>query len=156
MSFAEKNNKQGVVGIEINGNSLHIERINYDSAVELLSIPHEPKRLNEALLELQNLPAGDITPESPYLEIKILITEPEPSLRNRIEKALKGKSVRLARISAVTPDNTGENNLITPEELLQISPIEIAERAFEQQYGGSKMPDSLKNLLQEVIREVER
>ena len=154
MSFAEKNNKQGVVLVDISNNTTHVERILYEGAVELLSIPSEPMRIDDAILEISKLPAGEITDSSPYLEIKVLITEPEPSMRHRIEQALKGKAVRLARISAVTPENSKENIPITTEELLKISPIDMAEKIFEQQYGGEKMPETLKKLLLEVLQEI--
>ena len=35
---------------------------------------------------------------SPYLEVKVLLEEPEPMLRQEIEEALAGKKYRLARI----------------------------------------------------------
>jgi exonuclease SbcD len=120
----------------------------------MLSVPREPKRLEEALSELKDLPEGDITDTSPFLEIKILITEPEPSLRNRIDEALKGKSVRFARIAAVTPEKKREDTLITLDELLKISPMEMAEKVFAQQYG-EQMPPSMKSLLQEAMQAVE-
>ena len=155
MSFAEKNNKQGIVLIEITENSSHIERIIYDHAVELLRIPRALKRLDEVLDEICKLPEGEITDTSPFLEITILITEPEPSMRNRIEEALKEKSVRLARISAVTQASQTDSKIITPDEWKNISPMELAEKVFELQYGGEKMPQTMKQLLQEVIQEIE-
>ena len=156
MSFAEKNNTQGVVLVEINEQTNRIERIVYDDTVELMSIPREHKRLDDVLAEMNRLPDGEITDSSPYLEIKILITEPEPSLRSRIEETLKGKAVRLARISAVTPADKKEGNILTPDELHEISPLALAEKVFVQQYGGDKMPEPIRKLLQEIIREVER
>lgn len=36
--------------------------------------------------------------EAPYLEVKVLLEEPEPMLRQEIEEALAGKKYRLARI----------------------------------------------------------
>ncbi len=156
MSFAEKNNKQGVVFVEIKEDSIHIERIEYEDTVKLLSIPQDPKLLHDVLLEIKRLPEGEITDRSAYLEIKVLITEPEPSMRHQIEEALKGKSVRLARISATTLGKKEKNKAATLKELQETSPMDIAEKVFEQAYGGEKMPESMKRLLQEVLQEVER
>lgn len=36
--------------------------------------------------------------EAPYLEVKVLLEEPEPMLRQEIEEALAGTKYRLARI----------------------------------------------------------
>ena len=177
MSFSEKNNRQGVVLVEINDDTtginddtieknddtieknddrIRIERIIYEGAVEMLSVPREPASLEEALQALSTLPNGEITDASPFLEIKILLTEPEPSMRKQIEETLKGKAVRLARIAAVTPAVQRENVISTLDELQQMSPMTMAERVFEQQYGGAKMPEAMRKLLQEIIREVER
>ena len=90
MSFAEKNYKQSVALVEIEGAAVtKIEKLLYDAPVKVLSIPNEARPLEEVLEEIDKLPEGEITETSPYLEVKVLITEPEPSLRNRIEEALK-------------------------------------------------------------------
>lgn len=65
--------------------------------------PPEARPLEEVLQVIGELPDGDVTLRSPYLEIKILMTEPEPSYKYKIEEALKGKAVRLARIAAMLP-----------------------------------------------------
>jgi exonuclease SbcD len=160
MSFAEKNNRQGVVFVEIKDRDTHIEHIVYEDAVRLLSIPSKACPLDEVLREIAGLPEGEITAASPFLEIKVRVTEPEPSMRHRIEEALKGKAVRLARISAVTLREDGpeqkENKTATLEELQTASPVDIAEKKFGEQYGGEKMPAPMRKLLLEVIREVEQ
>jgi exonuclease SbcD len=155
MSFAEKNNKQGVSFIEI-ADETKIERIEFDVPVRLLSIPAEPKPLSDVLSEISKLPDGDVNEISPYLEIKILITEPEPSLRHQIEEALKAKSVRLARIAAVTPKRETDAKVITYEQLQTINPMDMATDIFRRRFGGEDMPDKMKSLLQGVIQEVER
>lgn len=155
MSFAERNNKQGVTLIETGGDT-KIERIEFDTPVKLLSIPSEPKPLDGVLDEISKLPDGKIDEASPYLEIKILITEPEPSLRHQIEEALKAKAVRLARIAATTPVRKTEALPITYEQLQTINPMDMAVDIFRRRFGGDDMPDKMKILLQSVIREVEK
>ena len=161
MSFAEKNNKQGVVFVDITETSehgkfkLYIERIEYEGCIKLISIPKEPMPLNDVLSEISSLPEGEITDMSPFVEIKILITEPEPSMRHQIECALAGKSVRLARISATMQEYEKERKTLSIDELCETNPIDIAEDIFARQYGGEKMPKSMKKLLYEVIQEVE-
>ena len=172
MSFAEKNNRQGVVLINLEKRipfkgfdntdfykfpyNIDIEHINFDGTVKLLSIPKEPAPLADVLQEIKELPEGDVTDMSPYLEIKVLITEPEPSMRHIIEKALEGKAVRLARISATTHEHKIDAKTVNFEELREISPMNMAEIVFEKQYGGEKIPESMRKLLHEVIQEVER
>ncbi|MDR1645557.1 MAG: exonuclease SbcCD subunit D C-terminal domain-containing protein [Tannerellaceae bacterium] len=155
MSFAEKNNKQGVTLVEITGTAVAIERIGFEPLALLLSIPAKPEPPANVLEEIDRLPDGEITPASPYLEVKVLITEPEPSLRHRIEEALQNKSVRLARISAVTPKSEKDLPRISGE-LQSIDPMEMASDIFRKRFGGEEMPDEMKKLLQIVIREAEQ
>lgn len=156
MSFAEKNNKQGIVSVELTESGTHIEKILFDTPVKLISIPHSPMVLSEIWEELEKLPSGDLDYDSPFLEIKVLIKEPEPSLRHQIEDALTGKAVRLARIEAVIPSRETENKVITYEELQTINPMDIALDIFQKRFGGETMPDKMKELLLTVIRDIEQ
>ncbi|MEG1511796.1 MAG: exonuclease SbcCD subunit D [Bacteroidales bacterium] len=162
MSFAEKNNKQGVVIVEIGEVSknlyqaTNINLVKFDSPAKLLSIPQKPLHLNEVLYEIEKLPNGDVTEYSPYLEVNVLITEPEPALRHRIEEALKTKAVRLARIAATIPKSKAEENVITYEQLQTINPMDMANDIFRRRYGGQEMPEKMKDLLQSVIGGIER
>jgi exonuclease SbcD len=155
MSFAEKNNRQSVTLVKMNGKDLNIERIEMEAPVKLLSIPQEARPLPEVLEAIAILPDGAISATSPYLEIKVLITEPEPSLHFHIEEALKNKSVRLARTVAFTQGNKSNTKTVTCEELQTIRPMDMAVDIFRRRFGGEDMPDAMKKLLQNVIQEVE-
>ncbi|MDR0385931.1 MAG: exonuclease SbcCD subunit D C-terminal domain-containing protein [Prevotellaceae bacterium] len=155
MSFAEKNYRQGINLVKFNKNMIDtVDRIHFEPPVGLLSLPFEPKPLNEVLLEIGKLPDGEITAHSPYLEIKMLITEPQPSIRFHIENALKGKSVKLACIVSQRLYSEEKNTKTTGyNDLQEMDPVEIAKIAFRSQYNYD-MPENLENLLQSVIREV--
>lgn len=155
MSFAEKYNKQGVVFVELSEEGTKIEKIDYDAPVKLLSIPKTLKLLPDLLEELQTLPTGEAGAESPFLEIKVLIKEPEPSIRHQIEEILADKAVRLARIEVVVPQSEKTTALISSDQLRSIQPMEMAEEIFQKRFGGEEMPENMKALLQSVIRENE-
>ncbi|MDR1747028.1 MAG: exonuclease SbcCD subunit D C-terminal domain-containing protein [Tannerella sp.] len=155
MSFAEKNNIQGVMLIEITDAGVAVERLRYDTPVRLLSIPAQPAALDVVFDAIRSLPDGEPNAESPFLEIKVLITEPEPSLKHRIEEMICGKAVRLARIAAVTQAQEHKTGAITCEQLQTISPVEMASDVFKRQFGGEALPDAMRTLLENVIREVE-
>lgn len=99
------------------------------------------------------MPNGEITKASPYLELKVLLTEPEPSMRNQIEEALQGKAVRLATAVPFRVKSGKESKVITYEELKTINPIEKADDVFTSRYG-SAMLGKMKSLLQTVIHEI--
>jgi exonuclease SbcD len=155
MSFTEKYYEQGINLVTINGDKAEkIERIHFDPPVKLRSLPFEPKPLDEILCEIDKLPDGEVTFHSPFLEIKVLLTEPEPSIRHHIEEALKGKSVKLA---CTTPHrlymDENQSKIGISGDLKEIDPMEMAKIVFRSQYGN-EMPENLKSLLQSVIREV--
>jgi exonuclease SbcD len=155
MSFAEKNNKQSVMLVDITGGQTRMEAIAFVPPVSLLSIPREALPLKDVLEEIARLDEGEITARSPYVEIKVLITGPEPSLRHHIEEALKNKSIRLARIAAVSSQKEDGTNAISYEDLQTIHPMDIALDLFRRKYQN-EMPGSMQTLLQSVIQEVER
>lgn len=167
MSFAEKNNKQGVVLISIGADAVadasdaivmdnvKIQRLAFDTPVKLLSIPRTPLSLADVLEEINLLPVGPVMNDSPFLEIKVRVEGPEPSLRYQIEQALEDKAVRLARIDPTSPEKTADQAKISYEKLQTMSALDIAEDVYERNYGGNEMPDELKTMLQHVIREVE-
>ncbi len=154
MSFSEINNKQGVNLITIEKETI-IERLEFDTPVKLQSCPKEPKPLAEVLQEIAMLPNGAASSTSPFMEVKVLITEPEPSLRHEIEKALEGKAVRLARLQAkFLRTEQEERKIMTYDELKKIDPLNIAVDIFKHKYGGDDMPEEMKKMFREVINTV--
>jgi exonuclease SbcD len=158
MSFAEKNNQQGVVMITLEGAeaSAKIERLPFDAPVKLLSLPAKPLPLDQVLAEVALLPEGEAEASSPFLELKVLLTAPEPALRHKIEEALEHKRVRLARVVAVLPEATSKMKPRSYEEVKTMHPMEMATDIFKRKYGGEEMPPEMETLLQRVIEEVER
>lgn len=155
MSFAEKNNKQGVVLISIGDDAPTIQRLAFDTSVKLISIPRTPLLLADVLEEISHLPVGPVMNDSPFLEIKVRVEGPEPSLRYQIEQALEDKAVRLSRIALTSPARTADQAKISYEQLQTMSALDIAQDVYERNYGGNEMSDELKTMLQHVIREVE-
>lgn len=154
MSFAEKHYKQGVNVVEIEKEKLvKTTRIEFEPPAQLISMPKEPQPLTKVMEEMKALPDGEIDIHSPYLELKVLLTEPEPSMRHQIETALEGKAVRLAVAVPYKVKKHIETNTITYEELRTINPMDMADNVFARRYG-SEMPDKMKSLLHTVIQKI--
>ncbi len=156
MSFAERNYRHGAVLVTIDrGELLSIEQKEYLPLVGLLSIPSGKAEVpGEVLAQLHAL---EIQPDpAPYLEVKILLSEPEPMLKQRIEEAVADKNVRLARIVPMyhhTVRQEMQEEQTISMGLQQMSPLEIARLAFERSYNGD-MPEELTHLFQEVCSAV--
>lgn len=153
MSFAEKNYKHGVVLVTLSDGKLcSIEKLLYNPLVSLISVPASDSASPEEVLEaLKKLPLRSDDLFAPYLEVKVLLTEPEPMLRQQIEEVLQDKHVRLARIvSAYRKDqncDTGEKQMA--EGLETMDPLQIAKATFERIYQA-EMPDDMVTLFQEA------
>lgn len=157
MSFAEKANRPGVVLVEMDGGgNVAINRVDVPLYAGLQSIPAVPEPLEGVLDAIFGLPDGEVTGRSPYLEVKIKMTEPDPSYKHRIESALQGKAVRLARIVAVMPALKASGiSAASYEELQSLHPLDVAEDYYQRKYDGRQMPQGMKKLLESVVKEVE-
>ncbi|GAE13977.1 exonuclease SbcCD subunit D C-terminal domain-containing protein [Bacteroides pyogenes] len=152
MSFAEKNYHHGVVMVTLDkGRALSIERLEYSGGIPLVSVPGgEAEPIDSVLQALHELPRIEGTP--PYLEVKILLEEPEPALKQEVEDALADKNYRLARIvrtfhgEAKEDENEQEK---WKRGLEEMSPLQIARSAFEKVYH-TEMPAELTGLFEEV------
>lgn len=155
MSFAELRNNQGVTEVTIVGNNVSHEHITFDTPVKLLSIPAKPQPIDTVLEEIAALPSGEPGDNTPFLEIKVLVTTIDPSIRQRIDDALRNKAVRLANIAATSNigrDN-GEGRPMTYDEFKRTEPLDLIKEIYKR--GKKKdMPEHIEKLLTEVINEV--
>lgn len=157
MSFSEINYKHQVIYIELEGEIAgKIEPIEIPLSIELLRVPAKPEPLNKVLIELNQLPEVTDKTYAPFLEIRILLDGPEPSLRHKIESAIENKQVRLTRIIAIYKDpSPDENNGIKRQnDLTQLKPFDILSKVYEKKYNN-KIPDELVKLYIEVSQKIE-
>ncbi|GEM_PF-2260563 len=129
-----------------------VEELEYKPMTQLLSIPEGALRREDEIMELlAQLPDRGKDAYPPYLEVRVLISEPDPMLRMRIEEAVENKNVRLARIVTVY-QNAGDH--YTEEEVMtaglrDMSPMQIARIAYEKAYQ-EEMPPDLEKLFDEI------
>lgn len=152
MSFAEKHYHHGVVMVTFDGGcAVDIERLECPKLIPLVSVPNGEPVSPEAILEaLKELPETEAV--APYLEVKVLLEEPEPMLRQEIEDALADKNYRLARIVSTYRTETGnatKENENWKRGLQEMSPLQIAQSAFEKIYQV-EMPVELTGLFEEA------
>lgn len=153
MSFAEKHYHHGVVMVTFDdGCALEIVRLECPKSISLVSVPNGEPALPEVVLgALKELP--EVEGSAPYLEVKVLLEEPEPMLRQEVEEALAGKNYRLARIVSTY---RSEAHMVEKENedwkrgLQEMSPLQIARSAFEKVYQV-EMPVELTELFQEAF-----
>nr|WP_315256995.1 exonuclease SbcCD subunit D C-terminal domain-containing protein [uncultured Duganella sp.] len=147
LSFAEVNYAHQILRIDLEGAAVRaITPVPVPRAVELLRVPSKPAPLTQVLEELAALaPPEAPAQQQPYLEVRVLLEQPEPGLRARIEAALDGKHVRLAKIETSTAARTSsiDKEVMTLDQLEKLKPDDIFRQLYEQRFGNEAPADQL-------------
>lgn len=164
LSFSEIGYQHQILDVVLDGETLvSVEPKMIPRSVNLQRIGPAP--LAEILLQLADLPNIDLLAETqrqPWLEVRVILDEPQPDLRHQVENALQGKAVRLVRIAAEYAGNRGadgSNDGSILIELDQLTPQELFSRAWLDNYGNEVDEQTLKDfaeLLQDVQMEGEQ
>ena len=153
LSFAEVNYRHQVLCLDIDGEQLREVRvIEVPRAVPLLRVPATPAPIAEVLAQLAALDVPDAPAEAqPLLEVRVRLDAPEPGLRTRIETALDGKSVRLAKIETSSAARSSAPENMTLDQLGQLQPDDIFRRLYLQKYGRPAPPEQLSALAELLL-----
>jgi DNA repair protein SbcD/Mre11 len=147
LSFAEVAYQHQVLRIDLEGEAVReVLSLAVPRAVELMRIPKKPAPLAEVLAALSalDLPAAPLHIQ-PLLEVRVRVDAPEPGLRARIEAALEGKAVRLARIdpSSAARQHSDQDDADSLDQLDQLQPDDIFRRLYLQKYGNQAPHEQL-------------
>ncbi|MBQ5947467.1 exonuclease SbcCD subunit D C-terminal domain-containing protein [Massilia sp. ST3] len=147
LSFSEVGYQHQVLCIELEGaRTASITPVFVPRPVQLLRVPASPAPLDEVLAALAALELEDLPPQAhPYLEVRVLLDGPEPGLRARVEAALEGKPVRLAKIEPTRKFTTVSEgaDVLTLDQLARLQPDDIFRRLWQQRFGADAPPDLL-------------
>lgn len=153
LSFAEVNYRHQVLCLDIDGEQLREVRvIEVPRAVPLLRVPATPAPIDEVLVQLAALDVPDAPAEAqPFLEVRVHLDAPEPGLRTRIETALDGKPVRLAKIETSSAARSSAPENMTLDQLGQLQPDDIFRRLYQQKYAKEAPPELLSALAELLL-----
>lgn len=157
LSFSEKHYTHQVVTFSIeNGQVQGIKPIPLPIHTPLLSIPERALPPEEVLHLLAALPEATSESAAPYLEVKVLLKEPAPELKNSILKTIANKHVRLARIDVRYQQQNKTQQTVLQSELTlnDLQPYEVLQRVYENKYHAP-LPDFYKTLFEESMGLVE-
>ena len=153
LSLAEVNSRHQVLCLDIDGETLQSVRvIEVPRAVPLLRVPATPAPIAEVLAQLAALDVPDAPAEAqPFLEVRVRLDAPEPGLRTRIETALDGKPVRLAKIETSSAARSSAPENMTLDQLGQLQPDDIFRRLYQQKYAKEAPPELLSALAELLL-----
>lgn len=154
LSFAEIDYPHQVLEVELeSGRLAGVTPVPVPRAVPLLRVPKVAAPLAEVEAALAALDLGEVAPEAmPYLEVRVRLDGPEPGLRARIEAALEGKPIRLARIDTASGrrPETASAPAASLDDLGRLDPLAIFGSAYAAKYGEAP-PEPLLAALQEIL-----
>lgn len=157
MSFSELNYPHQVVMVEIKHGQLQtMTPLLVPRSVPLQRIPPQPQPIEQvlALLKTQDWPSSTQDYLQPYLQVRVLLDKPEPSLRSKIEQVLENKGVRLVKIESSYKgrEQNQETAFLSLEDVQKIQPDEVFLRIYQQKYGNP--PDTaLLNLFRDLLNQ---
>ncbi|UQV44758.1 exonuclease SbcCD subunit D C-terminal domain-containing protein [Janthinobacterium lividum] len=153
LSFAEVNYRHQVLCLDIDGETLQsVRAIEVPRAVPLLRVPATPAPIADVLAQLAALDVPAAPAEAqPFLEVRVRLDAPEPGLRTRIETALDGKPVRLAKIETSSAARSSAPENMTLDQLGQLQPDDIFRRLYLQKYGKEAPPEQLSALAELLL-----
>lgn len=159
MSFSELNYQHQILRVDLDGGkAVAVEPLMVPRSVQLLRVPAQHAPIDEVLAALEALELDDLEPHrQPYLEVRVLLERPEPGLRARVEAAIKGKPVRLAKIEPLRKaSGTGAAGpALSLDELAQLQPDDIFRRLYQDRFGEAA-PDDQLSAFAELMGEAPR
>lgn len=140
LSMAELDYRHQIQVVDLHADApAVITELRIPRTVELLRAPAQPQPIEavEAALAALSPATHWPTERQPILEVPVLLTQPEPGLRTRIEAALAGKGVRLARI-ATHYSGTGESlaQAMPATALQDLAPEDVLRRRWARAHAG--------------------
>jgi exonuclease SbcD len=143
LSFAETDYSHRVLMAEFEGPELAgVTAIEVPRPVEMLRVPREAalpaQQVLKEIAELEKLDGRDpLSPARPYLEIRVRLDAPRPTLREEITRELEDKWPRLLKI---TPDHgkpAGNVPLGQGRRLDELNPEEIFRHCYKSKYSSA-------------------
>ncbi|RMG08698.1 MAG: exonuclease subunit SbcD [Planctomycetota bacterium] len=159
LSLAEADYPHQIVVVELEDGQLRgsPRALRVPRSVEVLRVPAKgPLPLGEVLAALRELPEEDPNEPRPYLEVRVALDKPEPTLRQQLEQALEGRHARLVKIgTSFRGDGATLAERDGPRSATELTPDEVLRRRWESRYEGEPPADVLA-AFHELVEEVQQ
>jgi len=143
LSFTETDYCHRVLVAEFEGPELAgITAIQVPRPVEMLRIPREsalpPEEVLEEIGQLEKADGRDaLSPTRPYLEVRVRLEAPRPTLREEISRALEDKWPRLLKITPDYGKPAASPSFAQGRRLDELNPEEIFRHCYKSKYSSA-------------------
>lgn len=158
LSFDETHYKHSVLQVDfVAHEAAQVTALAVPRFVELLRIPNGKAfaSLSEVLTQLQSLDLPN-RPElqRPFVELRILLTQPEPSLRQQVEEAIADLPIRLLKISQSFVGTDTPLAEVLNQRLEELQPLAVFEQRYMNKYQ-TPPSDELIALFNDLLAQVQ-
>ena len=160
LSFDETHYPHQVLLVQLNAHQpAHVSALPVPRCVQLIRVPNGQDYASLAqVLALLNALALDrqlATFYQPFVELRILLTKPEPNLHADIDAAISKLPLRvLKRSIAFLGQGNNLSELVAEQHLEELQPVTVFQRCYFQQYA-QEPPAELTQLFCELLETVQ-
>lgn len=130
------------------------KHVHIDDPVPLVTVPDSPAPFEDALKSLADFDAE----KDAFVRLNVLLDGPLPSDHNeRAANALKDKKARFCEICITRRQSAAKADAmsaITPQELKQMAPADVASRFFAKKNIGDDLAAEYVKMIDEVVAEI--
>jgi len=155
LSFDESHYVHSVLQVELIAEQcVAITKLKIPRSIELLRIPNSKEfaTLSNVLAHLESLDLADLPKaQHPFVELRIKLDKPEPSLQQQIEEVITKLPVRLLKITkAYTGNEDSLADLQLEQHLEELQPLDVFQRCYANKYD-TPAPDEITALFNELV-----
>jgi exonuclease SbcD len=148
-----------VLQVDIEEDQVETAAVQIPRSVEMIRIPDgkDFAALSDVIAQLKSLDLDRNLPieQTPFVELRILLDKPEPSLRQQIEEAIAGLPLRLLKIStAYRGSQQSLADIDIEQRLEELQPLDVFQRCYQNRYE-QEAPEALAALFNELVESVQ-
>jgi exonuclease SbcD len=155
LSFDESHYVHSVLQVDVNtGRGAEITKLKIPRHIELLRLPNSKDfaTLSDVLAQLESLELNSVhESQYPFVELRIKLDKPEPSLRQQIEEVIARLPVRLLKITTAYTGSDGSlADYQIEQRLEELQPLDVFQRCYANKYD-TDAPDDITALFNELV-----
>ncbi|MCB1053003.1 MAG: exonuclease SbcCD subunit D C-terminal domain-containing protein [Acidobacteria bacterium] len=141
LSLAEAGTSQSCTLVSLGDGPIQIQTLEIPRHTQMWRLPEDgPASLETISRTIRKLPTKtEWQGPLPFLELRVLLDQPQPGLHREIQTMLADKAVRLVKISPTYPERTQTETTWSGTRLSELKPTQVLEHFYQQNF--ERRPD---------------
>jgi exonuclease SbcD len=159
LSATERDYKHSITVLDVSPGKCEVREVPIPRPAPFIVVPTKGARhLDEVVAMIEALELDESLPPelTPFLEVSVLVSGPEPHLQARIHAALQDKPLRLTRIvRQIAGSDVDKAALLAAADLADLKPEAVFAALHAQRFGGEPPADDLASAFAALLVEAE-